>query len=276
MNLIGYIRVSTEGQQDGTSLSEQARKIQEWCERAGHNLTAIFWDADSGENIIGRKGFQAAIKFCLDDNQSDGMVVANFDRFSRSVLDSETVKRDFQKQDKLLKSVEQDFDIADMFGSFTFQVNQAAAELARKQILYRLHSNRMAKVRKGGWVGHRPPYGYIAVRNELVEDPTEQMVIRYIRRLYKWTRKDDLKPTSLYDIARALNKKIEEGDERFLPKNGKLPNKPRTRPYARKYTYLWTHVSVRRILILEDIYEHSETRKICRALASSTKNYKAS
>lgn len=83
-SLIGYIRVSSDGQQDGLSLVEQARLIQDYCTRSGYNLLAIFSDAESGESIAGRDGFIAAYKMVTNkDDAADGLVVLNFDRYSR-------------------------------------------------------------------------------------------------------------------------------------------------------------------------------------------------
>jgi len=45
-----------------------------------HILLAIFADADSGENMHGRKGFLQAIRHC-NIGTADGLVVANFDRY---------------------------------------------------------------------------------------------------------------------------------------------------------------------------------------------------
>lgn len=252
--LIGYIRVSTQGQRDGLSLPEQARLIQEYCDRNGYNLLAIFCDSESGESIQGREGFLAAVKLILKDG-ADGMVVLNFDRYSRSTGDSELILRAFRKKDKLLLSVQQGFDLADKYGRFGFRVNQAAAELVREEIVERLYRLRMAKVAGGGWVGHRAPYGWRCQGKELVPDKDEQMVVRLIRRLRKWVK--SRRPPggrgrpnvwmSQYEIRDYLNKRAET-DERFAVKSAKPLQKPRSRPYKREKSYLWTQAMVCRIL----------------------------
>jgi DNA invertase Pin-like site-specific DNA recombinase len=42
MKLVGYIRVSTSGQEDNTSLTEQRRRIQAYCDAFGHELVYVF------------------------------------------------------------------------------------------------------------------------------------------------------------------------------------------------------------------------------------------
>ncbi|PLR75859.1 hypothetical protein CU633_18430 [Bacillus sp. V3-13] len=45
MNVVGYIRVSTQGQaRDGYSLKYQEEEIKAYCEEHGFNLTNIFRD----------------------------------------------------------------------------------------------------------------------------------------------------------------------------------------------------------------------------------------
>jgi DNA invertase Pin-like site-specific DNA recombinase len=240
MDLVGYIRVSSAGQEDGTSLEQQSRAIEQWCESQGHTLRAIFSDAFSGEKILGRTGFKAAIQYSTQN--TDGLVVANFDRYSRSSFDSEAVSRLFKAKGKKLISVAQNFDLEDKYGRFTFRVNQAVAELVREQIKERCHSNRMLKAEKGGWIGHRPEYGTRAVQGEKVEDPQEQWVIRYIWRLYTWTR---LTQVEIVDL---LNHRVDSGDERFLTKHSKPTIRARRRAYRKEFTYRWTQGIVSKIL----------------------------
>lgn len=60
MNIVGYIRVSTQGQaRDGYSLKYQEEEIRAYCEEQGFNLIHIFRD----EGISGAKLNEEALCF---------------------------------------------------------------------------------------------------------------------------------------------------------------------------------------------------------------------
>ena len=62
--VVGYIRVSTQGQADeGVSLAAQRAKIEAWCNLNDAELVAVFEDAGiSGASMNGREGLHAALK----------------------------------------------------------------------------------------------------------------------------------------------------------------------------------------------------------------------
>lgn len=273
MRLIGYIRVSTDDQRDGLSLQKQAQSIYEYCEQKGYQLLAIYWDAESGENMRGRAGFQQAVRSCNRD-EADGLIVNNFDRYSRDSLDSEMVFRVFQKKNKHLISVQQPFDLGNKYGRFTFRVNQSVAQLVREEITERLYTMRMAKGEAGGWIGHRPPFGWRVVQGNLVQDPTETRVIKLICRLRKWVKSPRFrdKAMSLNEIADYLNARIEGGEVWLSCKSGKDNLRERRRPYKHEQTPLWNAHKVQGILKnhdrFRDTYKWSVKSKIQNSIAS--------
>ncbi|MBY0545798.1 MAG: recombinase family protein [Candidatus Obscuribacterales bacterium] len=257
--LIGYIRVSTEQQSEGCSLDEQARRITEYCKEKGYNLLCIFKDTASGDSIKERPGFLEAFRMIMRD-QADGLVVWSGDRFSRNLFDSMAITRAFSKKRKRLLAVSEQINLADKNGRLVFNMKQAVAQYIREDIVERLYDLRIAKADKGGWIGHRPPYGYIVVAHQLVEDPEEQMILRLMRRLKKWVkdtglREDGTKRSgvktgtmSYAAIAAYLNKRAET-DPRFAPKTTKSLQRPRNRPYSPKRTQTWRPCVVRSILL---------------------------
>lgn len=281
-DLVGYIRVSTEGQKDGLSLMEQARLIQQYCDTNGYRLLAIYSDAASGENIEKRYGFKAAISHVIGKSEDGpttspaaGLIVLSLDRFSRSVHDSEIIAKSLSSAGKMLLSTQQNYDLKNPTGKVMFQVNQAFNEYMRAELVDRMQRLRQAKVDNGGWVGHRPPFGFIIQTvkrvdfygreiqsRELIPDPDEQMVIRLVRRLRKWVgephpkkRGPKLDRISTGSIAAYLNKRAET-DPRFLPKDAKPLQKPRQRAYIKPPSGLWTSSNVWRILNPEHTSEY--------------------
>ncbi|MFM6201148.1 MAG: recombinase family protein, partial [Dolichospermum sp.] len=71
MKLIGYVRVSSEGQADNTSLEDQELKIQAYCSALNHELVGLYQDVQSGGKSENRKGLQSAIADMLD-GKADG------------------------------------------------------------------------------------------------------------------------------------------------------------------------------------------------------------
>ncbi|MCG9891164.1 MAG: recombinase family protein, partial [Thermosynechococcaceae cyanobacterium MS004] len=61
MKLVGYIRVSSETQAENTSLDEQRRRIQAYCDAFQHELIQVFEEVGSGKNAGNRPQCQAAL-----------------------------------------------------------------------------------------------------------------------------------------------------------------------------------------------------------------------
>ncbi|AXI53919.1 hypothetical protein C1J05_04900 [Sulfitobacter sp. JL08] len=84
-----YVRFSSEGQKEGTSVERQIKKAQEWCQREGYNLsTETFEDlgvsAFKGANVdLGALGaFLQAVETGAVESGSI-LIVENLDRLSR-------------------------------------------------------------------------------------------------------------------------------------------------------------------------------------------------
>ncbi len=226
-----YVRVSSAGQEaQGASLPDQARRIQEWCDRRQMVLLAVFMDAQSGESIDARPGFLDAIDYTIcGEHGCTGLVVFNFDRYAREVGAPEVVRKELAKAGKGLYSVEENFDLNDKYGIFSFQVRMAVAELVRKQIVDLMWERRMAKVQRGGWIGHMPAYGFRAERGELVPDPQEQRLVAtaYRLRARGW---------SYRRIANYFTAWYQKDPSRYGgPRWTKPSKKPRATPYRKNF-----------------------------------------
>jgi site-specific DNA recombinase len=89
MNLIGYVRVSTEKQaKQGESLEEQRVRIEAYCVAGGHRLVAAFAD----EGISGtvdpedRPGLHQALMACREKAwDADGLIALDLSRVSRDL-----------------------------------------------------------------------------------------------------------------------------------------------------------------------------------------------
>ncbi len=86
MNIIGYLRVSTQEQADsGLGLAAQLTALTAEAERRGWDLTLITDEGFSAASLD-RPGIRKALAM-LAKGEADGLAVARLDRLSRSVLD---------------------------------------------------------------------------------------------------------------------------------------------------------------------------------------------
>lgn len=182
MRLIGYIRVSGEGQRTNLSLPVQADAIRKWSQDNGHALLRIEQDVESAALAESRAGLQSALGDIFSQ-QADGLVVYKYDRFCRSVLDSEHLKGRFKKECKALFSVIDPIDWDTDNGEMLYQFMSVFAEYERKQIRKRCIAGYERKVLNGGYAAGHPPFGYDAVKGELVKNELELRTLSLIMEL---------------------------------------------------------------------------------------------
>lgn len=90
MRLIGYIRVSTDGQLDGYGLDVQETALKAWAKANGHRLVGIERD----EGVSGttahddRPGLSTALA-AIADGGADGLLIPRLDRLARTVAAQE-------------------------------------------------------------------------------------------------------------------------------------------------------------------------------------------
>lgn len=181
MKLVGYARVSTEGQRDNTSLPDQIRRIAAYCEAFGHELIAVFEEVGSGKDTEHRPQFQAAMD--LVATEADGIVALKLDRIARNCRDVLTLVEDvLQPKDKALVLLDLNVDTSTPTGKMILTMMAAVAELERAQINERTQGGRKAKAAAGGYAYGSPAFGSQAVDRELVANDDEQATIDVIRR----------------------------------------------------------------------------------------------
>lgn len=173
--LCAYIRVSSEGQRENTSMELQRERIAAYCASQGHELVAVFWDVQSASGRKARKGFKQALDFIYA--QCDGLICMKLDRFARNTLEGLDIAASLRQADKQLVLLDLNLDTSTPIGQCIFTVLLAFAQLERDTIQDRCDSGREQKKLKNEYLCGRPPYGYKAHKGDLVAVP-EQMVWR--------------------------------------------------------------------------------------------------
>ncbi|TYR81863.1 recombinase family protein [Priestia megaterium] len=240
MNVVGYLRVSTQGQaRDGYSLKYQEDEIKAYCKEQGLNLIFIFRDEGiSGAKLneealeIDRVGLQEMLAH-LSSVQVDYVVVLNTSRLWRSDIVKVLIQRELKKYGCDIKSIEQPFYSIHKKDPNDFLVNglmELLDQYQRLEIALKLTKGRNKKAKEGGYAGGRATFGYTKQKGEK-ELKIHNGHAEAVKRLFEL--KQLHRKWSLSRLAKALN---EEG---YQTTQGKA----------------FTKVQVKRILDRESFYQ---------------------
>ena len=239
MNVIGYVRVSTQGQaKDGYSLVYQQDEIRSYCQEQGWNLITVYSDEGiSGAKVnedaleVDRIGFQSMLA-ALSVQSIDAVVVLNTSRLWRSDIVKVLVHREFKKHGVDVRSIEQPTYSIYKKDPNDFLINglmELLDQYQRLEITLKLGRGRSKKAQQGGYAGGRATFGYKAKKGQkcIQVDEKQAMTVRRVFQL-----KEQHPSWTLSRIAESLN---EEG---FTTQQGSM----------------FTKVQVKRILDRRDFY----------------------
>ena len=200
--VIGYIRVSTQGQADkGVSLEAQRAKIEAWCNLNDGELVAVFEDAGiSGGGMAKRDGLQDALKATT---KGMALVAYSISRLARNTRDMLDIAERLEKKGADLVSLSERIDTTTASGRMIFRMLAVLAEFEKEQIGER---TRMALAHKkaNGEAYCGAPFGFDAIAGRLVAVKKESAIVSDILKLRG-------SGASLADIANSLNDKGIEG-----------------------------------------------------------------
>lgn len=184
--ILGYIRVSTQEQTDGTSLRSQADAIAGFVQMKGHGDMRIFEDAGVSGNTPLADRPQGA-ELLHQAQAGDTIVAAKLDRLFRSAADALATAEALKLKGVHLVLLDMGLDpvTGGGVGKIVFALLASVAEFERDRIRERTQEGRRAKRAKGGHIGGSAPFGYRKVgagRDAvLVEEPSRQAAIKTIR-----------------------------------------------------------------------------------------------
>lgn len=160
MKLVGYVRVSTIKQVEGTSLTTQREHIEAFCKMHGHELVHIFADeGKSGKAGIKRPQYDFMLKRVRDDESVNGVVVSSLSRFGRSLNEVVEIESELRRNNKVFISIKENFDMSTKEGRMTFGVVAVINEYERELISERMEEGRQWARENGSKSGkpcHRP------------------------------------------------------------------------------------------------------------------------
>lgn len=159
MNVIGYVRVSTDEQvREGLSLEAQKSKIEAWAHAMDFKLIVLEEDAGiSGKSIAAREGLKRALELAC--SKKAALVVYSLSRLSRSTRDTLMVADRLDKAGADLISLSERIDTTTAAGKMVFRMLAVLNEFERDQISER--TSAILQHKKSKLEAYSPtPYGY--------------------------------------------------------------------------------------------------------------------
>lgn len=165
-----YCRVSTEEQsENGYSIDEQERLLEEWCKKMGYVIYKCYSDRGiSGKNIKDRP----ALKELLSDAKAgkfDMVISWKINRVSRKLEDVLKIVNILEENNITFKSYSEPFETDTPAGRMQFQMMALIGEFERGTISQNIKMGMCAKAKYGNWCGGRV-LGYDLVPNNSPEE----------------------------------------------------------------------------------------------------------
>ena len=190
----GYIRVSTKAQagEDRMGMEAQKQAVQNYADQNGY--TIVKWFADE---ISGVKEDRPKLNDILYSDQPaqdkiEAVIAYKSDRIARDIKLYFYYLFVLERKNIKLLSVSEQFDEDNGLSTVFRALMLFVAEQERKNIALRTSAGRKVKSQQGGFAGGGIPYGYKNVGGNLVIEPSEAEMVKYIYDLanYKYTYRE--------------------------------------------------------------------------------------
>ena len=190
LRLIGYRRVSTNGQIDRYGLPAQETDLRAYSRSGGYRLISIETDGAKRGTLPPeeRPGLLAALK-AIEAGEADGLLVpGDLDRLARQVGVQEAILEQVWKAGGVVHTTTRGEilpdDPDDPMRTAIRQFMGVFAQLDRALVAKRMRNGRKAKAAAGGYAGYgSPAFGQRSAEGELVTDEREAAVTARIREL---------------------------------------------------------------------------------------------
>jgi DNA invertase Pin-like site-specific DNA recombinase len=180
MKNIGYIRVSTDGQDN--SVRTQREMIENYSKLKGIEIHDYFIDFGiSGKNTIKREKYLELIRL-VEDGQINTIITTSLSRWSRNTLDLLKSVEILKKHKVSFEVIKEQVSLNTPMGEFFVSILGSIYTLER-QLTSERTKDVIQNKKKSGKVYSRVPYGYESQDGMLLENPLEQRVLRKIKRL---------------------------------------------------------------------------------------------
>lgn len=226
--VVGYVRVSTDGQtgEDKFGVEAQKQQIIEYCNKHQYRLFEIFCDEGKSGAKEDRPELDKII-FGLENPPVEAVIVAKTDRIARKAEIYYYYKHELMVKNIKLISIAEEYEQFGTMGKILEGFIVTMAELERENITKRTSGGRDIKARKGGYSGGKPPIGYYACGNgRLAVDEVEAELIRWCYARYN-------RGETIHQIWQAL------ADAKIINRENKIITYPTVQKILTKNEYLY-------------------------------------
>lgn len=201
MRIFIYKRVSTDDQEDNTSLEQQEIDCMAYCEQNGHTVVGIYSEVYSGYTWRERKAFMKMRDRYLA-GEVDGVVVRTYSRFTRSIADYFILTQELKDCGLRLLCVKEQYDDTPL-GRMLQAIQMGFNEQERETTRQRTMDGKRARVvnRNQYLAANKPPYGY---RFDEPISKTRLVVFEQEAKHVRWIIEQRLQHKSVIWITRQL------------------------------------------------------------------------
>lgn len=275
MESVAYIRVSTEEQVHGTSLSMQERACLDFARANGYKLSKdnIFRDEGESAKATNRPQLLAMMEFCrINKGKIDKCIVWKLDRFARNSDDHVMLRMLLRKSGVTLVSVTEPIDDSPT-GKLMETVLSGFAQFDNEIRTHRTTSGMKKRLEQGGWP-HDAPIGYIKARTSqgittIEPDPVMGPIVKTFLEAFSTGQYTVRQAT---DLAYEMNIRGKRGNKRTWQTTDSMLRNPIYAGYIEsKYTNGQRYTGLHKGLISSTIFEknqrilNSKNRVIVRA-----------
>ncbi len=179
-----YLRVSTDDQEDNTSLEQQEMDCREYCEHNGFIVAGVFKEVFTGSVWRERKQLMEMRERYLR-GEVTGVVVRTYSRFTRMIADYFVLTQEMREYNIRLLCVKEQYDdtpLGRMLQAMQMGFNEQERETTRQRTIDGKKSRVLIK--KQYLAGKKPPYGLRfddeKTKGKLVIHEEEAKVVREI------------------------------------------------------------------------------------------------
>jgi DNA invertase Pin-like site-specific DNA recombinase/sporulation protein YlmC with PRC-barrel domain len=195
-----YLRVSTESQvTDGFGIENQRELGLSVSERLG--LEPVIYDEGSSSShleTIDHRPKLTELLLRIEEGLVQNLWVYQMDRLSRNDVVSFQIRQILKKHNvKLYVGSQNDYDLDNPSDKLMFTIMEGLSEFDNAIRTERLRRGKLSKIKKGGWKGGPPPFGYELVDGRLSVHKEESKWVRFIFDEYS-------KGRTIYQIRKSL------------------------------------------------------------------------
>ena len=186
----GYCRISTDPQEDGTSLDEQERCIREYCAEHGFIIGMIHRETWTGYEYRERKKL-SLMRERYRDGKIQGVVVRTLDRMSRKQVHYAVLMDEMEYYGVQYHCVKEPVNQEDTkMAQFVQLILAFVAEMEREKIMDRTMTGRTNAVLNGNIAAvstHKLRYGFMWAdkdKTAIVRNEAEAAIVRWMAEQY--------------------------------------------------------------------------------------------